>query len=79
MYGVAWAMFPYFGLSNMIMVYLLGVVGVATRPPAGQPCLASVLSVLAFDFFFVPPYLSFAVSDTEYLVDLLRDAHRLRW
>ena len=30
--------------------------------------LASVLSVLAFDFFFVPPYLTFAVSDTQYLV-----------
>ena len=30
--------------------------------------LASVLSVAAFDFFFVPPYLTFAVSDTQYLV-----------
>ena len=25
-------------------------------------------AVLSFDFFFVPPYLSFAVSDTEYLI-----------
>jgi two-component system sensor histidine kinase KdpD len=27
-----------------------------------------VLSVAAFDFFFVPPYLTFAVSDTQYFV-----------
>ena len=27
-----------------------------------------MLSVSAFDFFFVPPYLTFAVSDAEYLV-----------
>jgi two-component system sensor histidine kinase KdpD len=30
--------------------------------------LASVLSVAVFDFFFVPPYLSFAVADTEHLI-----------
>jgi two-component system sensor histidine kinase KdpD len=30
--------------------------------------LASVLCVAAFDFFFVPPFLTFAVSDTQYLV-----------
>jgi two-component system sensor histidine kinase KdpD len=30
--------------------------------------VASVLSVAAFDFFFVPPYFTFAVSDTQYLV-----------
>src|SRR5215468_9751307 len=65
---VAWAMFPYVGLSNLIMVYLLGVVAVATRTSRGPTVLASVLSVAVFDFFFVPPYLSFAVSDAEYLI-----------
>src|SRR4030095_7803237 len=29
---------------------------------------AAVLSVAAFDFFFVPPNLTFAVTDTQYLV-----------
>ncbi len=66
--AVAWLMFPYFGLANLIMVYLLGVVLVATRYGRGPSVLASVLSVAAFDFFFVPPYLSFAVSDIQYLL-----------
>lgn len=66
--GVAWFMFPYFGLANLIMVYLMGVVLVATRYGRGPSVLASVLSVAAFDFFFVPPYLSFAVSDIQYLL-----------
>ena len=61
-------MFPYFALSNLIMVYLLGVIVVATRYGRGPSLLASVLSVAAFDFFFVPPYFTFAVSDTQYLV-----------
>ena len=66
--ALAWIMFPHVGLSNLIMVYLLGVVGVATRAGRGPTALASVLSVLVFDFFFVPPYLSFAVSDSEHLI-----------
>ena len=66
--GLAWIMLPYFELSNLIMVYLLGVVLVASRSEPGPSILASILSVAAFDFFFVPPYLTFAVSDTQYFV-----------
>ncbi|HEV8673540.1 MAG TPA: DUF4118 domain-containing protein [Methylomirabilota bacterium] len=66
--GAAWLMFPYFALSNLIMVYLLGVVLVATRFGRGPSILASILSVAAFDFFFVPPYLTFRVADTQYVV-----------
>jgi two-component system sensor histidine kinase KdpD len=50
------------------MVYLLGLVPVAARYGRGASVLASVLSVAAFDFFFVPPSLTFAVADTEYLI-----------
>ena len=39
--ALAWGMFPYFELSNLIMAYLLGVVVVATRtglaPPSWPP------------------------------------------
>ncbi|HVC65034.1 MAG TPA: sensor histidine kinase KdpD [Candidatus Dormibacteraeota bacterium] len=66
--AIAWAMYPYFAVSNLIMVYLLGVIIVATRYGRGGSLLATLLSVAAFDFFFVPPYFTFAVSDTQYLV-----------
>jgi two-component system sensor histidine kinase KdpD len=59
---------PYFDLSNVIMLYLLGVVLVAMRFGRGPGVLASFLSVAAFDFIFVPPRLSFSVSDTQYLL-----------
>jgi two-component system sensor histidine kinase KdpD len=55
-------------LVNLVMLYLLGVMYVATRFGRGPSVLSSVLSVAAFDFFFVPPHLSFAVSDIQYLV-----------
>jgi two-component system sensor histidine kinase KdpD len=54
--------------TNVVMLYLAAVVYAAVAWGRGPSVLASVLSVLAFDFFFVPPQLTFAVSDTEYLL-----------
>jgi two-component system sensor histidine kinase KdpD len=50
------------------MVYLLGVTVVAMRGRRLAAMTASVLSVAAFDFFFVAPHFSFAITDLEYLV-----------
>jgi two-component system, OmpR family, sensor histidine kinase KdpD len=58
----------YFEPSNLVMVYLLGVMIVAIRCGRGPSLLAALLGVAAFDFFFVPPYLTFAVRDYQYLV-----------
>jgi len=66
--GIAWLMLGHFDLANLIMVYLLGVVVVAARYGHGPSVLSSFLSVVLFDFFFVPPRFSFAVSDTQYLI-----------
>lgn len=62
---------PFRGLldsANIVMVYLLTVVLVAVRFGRGPGILASVLAVLAFDFFLVRPYQSFTVADTQYLL-----------
>jgi two-component system sensor histidine kinase KdpD len=65
---IAGVMFPYFAPANLIMAYLVGVVFVASRYGRGPSVLASVLSVLSFDFFFVQPYLTFHVSDSQYVI-----------
>ncbi len=45
------------GSSNLIMIYLLGITAVALFGSIGPSLLASILSVLAYDFFFIsPPY-----------------------
>lgn len=54
--------------ANLVMLYLLATVGVALRWGRGAAALAAVLNVLAFDFFYVPPHLSFAVGDMQYLI-----------
>ena len=60
-----------FAPTNMAMIYLLCVAVTAIFWGFGPSILVSVLSVLAFDFFFVPPFLSFAVGDTEHLSTLI--------
>jgi len=66
--GLSWLMFPFVDPANLIMTYLLGVVVIATRYGRGASVLASAASVAAFDFFFVPPHLTFAVADTQYVM-----------
>ncbi|EHP44396.1 osmosensitive K+ channel histidine kinase KdpD [Cupriavidus basilensis OR16] len=58
----------WFDMVNIAMLFLAAVVAVALRHGRGPAALASVVSVAAFDFFFVPPRMSFAVSDVQYLV-----------
>jgi two-component system, OmpR family, sensor histidine kinase KdpD len=66
--GIAALLFPYFEEGNIIMVYLMGILIAAVTCGRGPSSLASFVSVATFDFFFVSPYHTFAVSDTEYLL-----------
>jgi two-component system sensor histidine kinase KdpD len=66
--AICFAMFPYLDLANLIMVYLVAVMLTATGCGRGPAVLTSLLSVLAFDFFFVPPRFSFTVEESEYIV-----------
>jgi two-component system, OmpR family, sensor histidine kinase KdpD len=65
---LATPLLPYFDLANIVMLFLLGTVLVAVKLGRGPAALASFLNVAAFDFFFVSPRLSFAVSDVQYVV-----------
>jgi two-component system sensor histidine kinase KdpD len=65
---VATALRPYVTATNLVMVYLLGVVATAMRCGRQVSVGASFVSVAAFDFFCVPPYYTFRVHDYEYLL-----------
>lgn len=54
--------------TNLVMLYLLAVLWSAVRYGRAPAALAAVLAVGLFDFFLVPPYLTFAVSDVQYLI-----------
>ncbi len=60
-----------FELANLVMVFLLGVVFIATRFGRGPSIFASFLGVAIIDVLFVKPYFSFSVADSQYLVTLM--------
>jgi two-component system sensor histidine kinase KdpD len=63
-----WPIHRYLSPTNQAMIYLLAVVAVAWRRGLWPAIFTSIIGVLAFDYFFVPPYLTFRFTDTEYLI-----------
>jgi two-component system, OmpR family, sensor histidine kinase KdpD len=66
--GVAALIFPHIELTNIVMVYLLGATVAALRLGRGPASVTAFVNVATFDFCFVPPRFSFAVSDLQYLL-----------
>lgn len=58
----------HFDLANIVMLFLLAVVVSGVKWGRGPAVSAAFLSVALFDFLFVPPRLSFAVTDVQYLL-----------
>ncbi len=53
--GISALIAPYISPTNLIVVYLLAVVIAAVYLGRGPAILTSILGVVCFDFFFVPP------------------------
>jgi two-component system sensor histidine kinase KdpD len=66
--ALAFLMYGHFELVNLVMIYLLGVTVASVKLGRGPSVMAAVLNVAAFDFCFVPPRFTLAVSNAEYLV-----------
>ena len=62
------ALDPLVSMTDLVMVYLVGTFAVALRGRRGPALLSSGLGVLCFNFFFVPPRLTFQVAHPQYLV-----------
>lgn len=56
---------------NLAMIFLLAVVASALSLGRGPSVLAALLAAAVFDFFFVPPHLTFAVDDVQHLLTIL--------
>ncbi|MCL2779206.1 MAG: DUF4118 domain-containing protein [Polyangiaceae bacterium] len=55
-------------LADVVMLYLLGIVVLSMRWGLVPSLTAAILSILAFDYYFIPPYLSFAVIDLHHII-----------
>jgi two-component system sensor histidine kinase KdpD len=66
--AIGFAMFPYFALTNIAMVYVLGSTVAGLRFGRVPAVVSAIANVAAFDVFFVTPRFTFAVSDVQYVV-----------
>ncbi len=58
-------------LNNLALVFLTAVLASAVTGGLAPSLYASVISVLAFNYFFLPPLYTFTISDPENIVALL--------
>ncbi len=57
--------------TNLAMLYLATIVSISLVGGRGPSIVATIVGVAAFDIVLVPPYWTFAVTDTEYLLTFL--------
>src|SRR5215472_6880106 len=68
--GVASLIERFIGLQSISLVFLMAVLGSAIVWGLWPALFASFLSVLAFNFFFLPPIYTFTIADPENVVAL---------
>ncbi len=66
--AVDWAVESAVSESDLVMVYLVGVLVVARLFPLGPALWSAALSVAAFDILFVEPRFTLAVDESRYLI-----------
>jgi two-component system sensor histidine kinase KdpD len=69
--AVSALLWPWIGTENTDLVYLTAVVGTAVRFGLWPSLLASAASALCYNFFFTPPYYTFAIADPRHVVAVL--------
>ena len=72
--AIAWAVAmllrQVLGVTSVALVFLMGVLASAVAYGLAASLLACLLSVLAYNFFFLPPLYTFTIADPENIVTL---------
>lgn len=62
---------PLVSETDIVLLYLLGLIGVAWRLPLGASLLTALLSVLCFNFFFVEPNYTLEFVDSRFVTTFM--------
>jgi two-component system sensor histidine kinase KdpD len=63
MLGISVALRPWLGIENVDLIFLTAIVGIAVRYGLWPSLFASVISSLAYNFFFLPPVYTFTITE----------------
>ena len=59
---------PVLWLPDLTMIYIAAILVTASRHGMGPSIMASIVSVAAYDFFFIPPFYTLAVGDFQHVL-----------
>jgi two-component system sensor histidine kinase KdpD len=63
--AVAYLAQPYAQRSDLEMIHLLAIVLIAMRFGVAESLVACTVSIISFDFLFIPPHFAFALTDAK--------------
>lgn len=59
---------PYAQIADLVMIHLLGVLAIATRFSVAASVFTGIVSILTFDYFFIPPLFIVSLPDGKSIV-----------
>lgn len=68
--GFALVLYPVTGIEDVDLVFLTAIIAIAIRYGLWPSLAACVLSALAYNFFFIPPFHTFAVANPANIATL---------
>jgi two-component system, OmpR family, sensor histidine kinase KdpD len=68
--GLSFALQQFLAVSNLGLIFLVFIMGSAVAFGLGPSLLVSLLSVLAYNFLFIPPLYTFTIADPANVVAL---------
>ncbi|HHF7353263.1 TPA: DUF4118 domain-containing protein [Legionella anisa] len=68
---INYLIYPLVNESSLILVYLIGIISIATLGRPGPAISGIILSILTYDYLFIPPYYSFFMENSDYFLTLV--------
>ncbi len=68
---IDFVLYPFLNSASLVLVYILGVIVVALFGKSGPSVMTSLLSVLAYEFFFMQPFYNISVNSIDDFITLV--------
>lgn len=68
---ISYLIYPLVNESSLILVYLIGIISTAILGRPGPAISGIILSILVYDYLFIPPYYSFFMDKSDYFFTLV--------
>ncbi|KTC80335.1 DUF4118 domain-containing protein [Legionella cherrii] len=68
---INYLIYPLVNETSLTLVYLIGMICIALLGRTGPAISGIILSILIYDYVFIPPYYSFSIAQSDYFFTLI--------